>query len=118
IVTIMLNLSAVRLLTYLLRNPPIQNPGRSDPISKSVLDSARLPDLLDLINPALRLDAGLIIALLAVAVVFWLMFRSTIGFELRASGTNPDAAHYAGINASVVIVAAMAISGALAGLAG
>ena len=91
IVTIMLNLTAARLLTYLLRNPPIQNPERPDPISKSVLDSARLPEILDWIEPALRLHAGIIVALVAVAVVYWLLFRSTIGFEFRASGANPDA---------------------------
>jgi simple sugar transport system permease protein len=118
IVTIMLNLTAARLLTYLLRNPPIQNPERSDPISKSVLPSARLPDILDWIEPALRLHGGIILALVAVAVVYWLLFRSTVGFEFRASGANPDAAHYAGIRAGVVIVGVMAVAGALAGLAG
>lgn len=118
IVTIMLNLTAARLLTYLLRNPPIQNPERSDPISKSVLPSARLPEILDWIEPALRLHGGIILALLAVAVVYWLLFRSTIGFEFRASGANPDAAHYAGIRAGIVIVGVMAVAGALAGLAG
>jgi simple sugar transport system permease protein len=53
-----------------------------------------------------------------VLLVYWLLFRTTIGFEFRASGANPDAARYAGMRAGVVIVAAMAISGALAGLAG
>ena len=118
ILTIMLNLTAVRLLTYLLRNPPIQNPERSDPISKTVLESARLPELLSWIDPALRIHGGLIVALLAVGLIYWLIYRSTIGFEFRASGANPDAAHYAGIKAGFVIVAAMALSGALAGLAG
>lgn len=118
IVTIMLNLTAVRLLTYLLRNPPIQNPARPDPISKSVLPSARLPDLLDWAEPALRLHGGIIVAVIAVAAVYWLLYRSTIGFEFRASGANPGAANYAGINAGVVIVGVMAVAGALAGLAG
>lgn len=118
ILTIMLNLTAVRLVTYLLRNPPIQNPERSDPISKSVLDSARLPELLSWLDPALRIHAGLIVAIVAVGLIYWLIYRSTIGFEFRASGANPDAAHYAGIKAGFVIVAAMALSGALAGLAG
>lgn len=118
ILTIMLNLTAARLLTYLLRNPPIQNPERADPISKSVLDSARLPDILDWIDPAMRLHAGLFVMLGAVLLVYWLLQRTTVGFEFRASGANPDAARYAGMRAGFVIVAAMALSGALAGLAG
>jgi simple sugar transport system permease protein len=118
ILTIMLNLTAARLLTYLLRNPPIQNPERTDPISKSVLESAQLPHLFAWIEPNLRVHAGIFLALGAVLLVYWLLFRTTIGFEFRASGANPDAARYAGMRAGVVIVAAMAISGALAGLAG
>ncbi|HHY50424.1 MAG TPA: ABC transporter permease [Alphaproteobacteria bacterium] len=118
ILTIMLNLTAARLLTYLLRNPPLQNPERSDPISRSVVETAQLPQLLDWIDPGLRLHAGLLLALGAVALVYWLLYRTTIGFEFRASGANADAARYAGMRAGFVIVAAMALSGALAGLAG
>jgi len=90
ILTIMLNLTAQRLLTYLLRNPPIQNPARSDPISKSVLESARLPELLGWIDPNLRLDAGILVAITAMFVVYWLLYRTTLGFECRASGANPE----------------------------
>ncbi len=118
ILTIMLNLTAQRLLTYLLRNPPIQNPARTDPISKSVVESARLPELLSWIDPNLRLHAGILLAIGAVLVVYWLMYRTTLGFELRASGASPDAARYAGIRAGAVIVLSMALAGALAGLAG
>ena len=52
------------------------------------------------------------------AVVSWLLFRSTVGFEFRAVGLNPGAAKYAGIRVSRTVVLAMVISGALAGLAG
>jgi ABC-type uncharacterized transport system permease subunit len=51
-------------------------------------------------------------------VVYWLLFRAKLGFEFRASGANPDAARYAGMRASLIIVLAMCIAGALAGLAG
>jgi simple sugar transport system permease protein len=118
ITTIMLNFIAFRLTDYLLRNPPIQKPGRSDPISESILPTAELPKLLDALDPALRIHAGLLIALVAVAAVWWLLFRSTIGFEFRASGANPDAARYAGMRSGVIIVLVMACAGALAGLAG
>jgi simple sugar transport system permease protein len=118
ITTIMLNLIAVRLLEYLLRNPPLQRPGRSDPISASVLPSAELPRLLTFLDPSLRVNAGILIAIALVGFVYWLLFRTTLGFEFRASGFNPDAARYAGMRAGVIIVATMAIAGALAGLAG
>ena len=116
--TIMLNLISFRLLDYVLRQPVIQKDGRSDPISKAVLETAELPRLLAFIDGNLRLHAGLFIMLLAVAVVYWLLFRSKLGFAFRISGENPGAARYAGIHAGLTVVLAMAIAGALAGLAG
>ena len=116
--TIMLNLISFRLLDYLLRQPYIQKEGRSDPISKAVLESAELPRLLTFLDPNLRLHLGLFIMLVAVGLVWWLLFRSKLGFAFRISGENPGAARYAGIRAGLTIVLAMAIAGALAGLAG
>lgn len=118
IVTIMLNSIALRLIDYLLRSDFIQREGRSDPISKSVLDSAELPRLLTWLDPNLRLHAGIFIAIAAVIFINWLLFRTRTGFEFRASGESPDAARYAGIRAGLVIVLAMSMAGALAGLAG
>jgi simple sugar transport system permease protein len=118
ITTIMLNLIAFQLTTYLLRIPLMQKPGRSDPISQSALPSAQLPDLLTWIDPGLRLNAGILITLAMVALIYWLLFRTTIGFEFRASGLNPSAARYAGMRSGLIVVLVMAISGALAGLAG
>ncbi|MCB1331114.1 MAG: ABC transporter permease [Maritimibacter sp.] len=116
--TIMLNLTSFQILVYLLRQPYIQKEGRSDPISKDVPVAGELPRLLDWIDPNLRLHAGLFLMLLAVAFVWWLLFRSKIGFAFRASGANPDAARYAGMKSGLIIVLAMATAGALAGLAG
>jgi general nucleoside transport system permease protein len=65
-----------------------------------------------------RLHTGMLIALAMVVVVWWLMWRTTLGFELRTAGANPNAARYAGVNVTRNIVLAMAFSGALAGLAG
>jgi simple sugar transport system permease protein len=118
ITTIMLNLIAFRLVDYFLRNPLIQKAGRSDPISESVLPSAALPQLLDWLSPNMRLHAGLLIMLAAVALVHLLLFRTTIGFEFRAAGANPEAARYAGMRSGLIIVLAMALAGLLAGLAG
>ena len=116
--TIMLNLIALRLLDYLLRLPIIQKEGRNDPISKSVLETAELPQILSFIEPQLRLHSGFLIMLVAVFFVYWLLFHTTIGFEFRSTGSNPDASQYAGIRASLTIVLVMGIAGALAGLAG
>jgi simple sugar transport system permease protein len=118
ITTIMLNFIAMRLADYMLRNPPIQKAGRSDPISESVLPSAQLPKLLTWLDPTLRVHLGIIITLVAVGVVYWLLFKTTTGFEFRSSGSNPDASRYAGMRSSLIIVLVMACSGALAGLAG
>lgn len=116
--TIMLNLISYRLLDYMLRMPFIQKEGRADPISKSIPEAAELPRLLAFIDPNLRLHAGIFLMLGAVAVVAWILFKSKIGFEFRASGENPEAARFAGIRSGPIIVAAMACAGALAGLAG
>jgi simple sugar transport system permease protein len=118
ITTIMLNFIAMRITDYLLRNPPIQKPGRSDPISQSVLASAQLPRLLTWFDPTMRVHAGILITIIAVIFVYWFLFRTTVGFEFRASGSNPDAARYAGMRSTLIIVMVMACSGALAGLAG
>lgn len=116
--TIMLNLISYRLVDYLLRLDFIQRAGRADPISRSVLDSAELPRLLTWIDPNLRLHAGIFLTLAAVVVIHWLLFRTKLGFEFRASGASPDAARYAGMRAGLIIVLAMGFAGALAGLAG
>lgn len=116
--TIMLNLISYRLVDYLLRLDFIQREGRADPISRSVLDSAELPRLLTWIDANLRLHAGIFLMLAAVVVIHWLLFRTKLGFEFRASGASPDAARYAGMRAGLIIVLAMGMAGALAGLAG
>ncbi|MGE5261825.1 MAG: ABC transporter permease [Acidobacteriota bacterium] len=65
-----------------------------------------------------RMHIGFLLALVTAGAVWWLMFKTTLGFEMRMVGANPDAARYAGINISRNIVVTMAISGALAGVAG
>ena len=118
ITTIMLNAIAANLLNYLLRLSWVQREGRADPISKDVLPSARLPQLLGWIDPQLRVHLGFILALLMAWFVYWLLFKSTIGFEFRAVGMSPSAARYAGMNVTRVIVMVMATAGAIAGIGG
>lgn len=117
IVTIMMNFIALRMLDFLLKTSAFQRPDRPDPISKIVQPSAELPGIPGA-NLTLRVHAGIILALLAAWGVWWLLFRSTKGFEFRAVGTNPDAARYAGISVGWTYVAVMGLAGALAGLGG
>jgi general nucleoside transport system permease protein len=116
--TIMLNFIAYRFVDWLLKRPAIIREGRFDPVSKDIEPTARLPQLLDWIEPALRLHGGFLLALFMAWVVWWVLFRSSVGFEFRAVGSNPDAATYAGMSVTISTVLVMAFSGGLAGLAG
>jgi general nucleoside transport system permease protein len=95
----------------------LQDPHQASvPVSSTVAGSAKLPVFWG--NAALQgLDIGLFIAL-AAAVVFWVILnRTRLGFEVRATGLNPDAASYSGINVAKNYFVAMAISGSFAGVA-
>lgn len=118
ITTIMLNYIALRLVDYFLKTSIFQREGRNDPVSKTVEASANYPAFLSSIDPALRVHAGLFVALAAAVFVSWLLFRTTIGFEFRAVGANPNAARYAGISVTKVYILVMLVAGALAGSAG
>jgi general nucleoside transport system permease protein len=111
IVTIMLNYVALSILLWLLTLNAFQLPGSNNPKSPIVDSDARFPDLLGV-------HSGVYVALLAAVVVWWLLSRSTIGFEMRAVGANPDAARTAGISISKAYILAMLVAGLLAGLAG
>lgn len=65
-----------------------------------------------------RLNIGIFLAVATAILIWWLLFKTTLGFEMRTVGANPDAARYAGINITRNIVVTMALSGALAGIAG
>jgi ABC-type uncharacterized transport system permease subunit len=117
ITTIMLNYIAGLFIFFLLNNwEVIQREDRTQPISKGLVEYVTIPGILPI--PELRLHLGFLVALAAAGVVSWFLFRTTRGFELRAAGLNLAAARYAGMGASASIVAAMAISGALAGIGG
>jgi len=111
--TIMMNWIAFRFSDWLLHGP-MKAPGYR-PLTPQIEASAELPRLFP---PPLRFHFGFFVALAVAVVVYWLLFKTTIGFEIRAVGANPDAARYAGINITWNFVLAMILSGALAGLAG
>ncbi|MGB3843903.1 MAG: ABC transporter permease, partial [Bacillota bacterium] len=91
----------------------LKEPGQI-PQTPAVAATARLWRIL----PGTRLHFGLILALGAVCLVYYLLFKTTLGYEIRAVGLNPHAARYSGINVSRDIIIAMTISGALSGAAG
>lgn len=115
ITTIMLNYIAYRLLDYALGSTAFQRPGRNDPISKPVAESARLPDVG---LGELQFHAGLFVAIVAVVGVWWLLGSSTVGFRMRSVGANPSASRYAGMRVGATYILSMALAGGLAGLAG
>ena len=115
--TIMMNAIAVQIMNYLLRGPMI-DPVQLDRASR-IPETARLQRTFDL--PRLvptRLHLGALIAVILAFVVFVFLWRTTIGYRIRAVGLNPEAATYAGINVKRYIVLSLLLSGAFAGLAG
>ncbi len=137
ITTIMLNYIAFRLLDYLVTGP-LKDPSASALRTPFVASTAQLPRFIGALedpsltggqtyrplivsadpNWNLRLHLGFAIALLAVWGIWWLLNRTTTGFEIRTVGANPEAARYAGMSITKNFVLAMALSGVLAGLAG
>jgi ABC-type uncharacterized transport system permease subunit len=118
ITTIMLNWIAIWTGAYLFgQNGPLQNDVQSIPVSNDVAESAKLPVFWG--DPLLQgLSIGIFVAIAAL-VVFWIVInRTTLGFEVRAVGFNPEAARYGGISVARNYFLAMAIAGLFAGLAG
>ncbi|MCH7790560.1 MAG: ABC transporter permease [Acidobacteria bacterium] len=117
ITTIMLNSIALFLTRWLVnsRDPVVlRDITNTAPSTRPIPDAGRLPELVDS-NPPLHWGVFLMIA---AAVLVWFVFkRTTLGFEMTTVGTNPLAANYAGIGVSKILVIAMTVSGALAGLA-
>ncbi|MDO5700925.1 MAG: ABC transporter permease [Bowdeniella nasicola] len=112
IVTIMLNSVALYLLSYCLKTTTYIGQGFAGK-SEQMSSSAVYPLL---IGSPFRLHSGIIVALLAAVFVWWLLERSTLGFEIRAAGANPAAARTAGVSVNRTIILTMIIAGALAGL--
>ena len=113
--TIMMNYIALNTISFLL-NGPMKDRDPNNVIARTPLiaDSARMPTIFE----GLRIHWGFILALIVAYLVWWMLNKSTLGFEIRTVGANPDAAKYAGINVKRTIILTMALSGMLAGLAG
>ena len=114
IVTIMLNYIAFLLVDWLV-NGPLRAPRSTAPKTPDILATAMLPRFFAAPD---RLHSGILVALFAVALIWWFLNKTTLGFEIRTVGANRDAARYAGINVTRIFVLSMGVAGGLAGLAG
>lgn len=115
IVTIMLNYVMEYLLLYLLGLAVFRRKGNPNPISPVIAHDAVLPQLF---GHGLRVNVGFLIALAAAAGMWWLLHRSTTGFQVRTVGSNPRAARSAGMSPERTWIIVMLLAGGLAGLAG
>ena len=116
IVTIMLNYVGFYLVFFMLSQQGLlQAPGSGNPKSAAARETAVMPQIL---GERFNLHLGFVLALVAVAVVWWLLSRATLGYRIRAVGENPSAARAAGIDVGRTYVVVMLIAGALVGLAG
>ncbi len=113
--TIMLNYIIFLFAAWVVGPNGPMNAGGGAPRSPGILDAAKLPQFLP--NPV-RLHWGFLLAIGAVFFVYWLLWKTTIGFEIRTVGASPTAAKYAGIAVGKIFVLTMSLSGGLAGLAG
>jgi len=113
ITTLLLNYVAQYLISYLVQGPMMQ-PGAPSPFSPKLAESALLPRIL----PQTQTHAGVLIALIAAGIVWVVLVRSPLGYQIATVGQNPTAAHYAGMSVKRTIILVMAVAGGLAGLAG
>ena len=114
VTTIMLNYIFADVLYWAVSGPLVPA-GAPQPITINVADSSNafLPTL-----PGTDIGLGFLIALVMVPVIWVLLYRTTLGFEIRTAGANPDAARYGGMRPRRLIVLTMTLAGLLAGLAG
>lgn len=115
--TVMMNAIAVQFMNFFLTGPMI-DPAQAD-IASQIPQTARLEEAYRL--PRLvptRLHLGALIAVVLAFLVYILLWRTTLGYRIRAVGQNPHASRYAGINVKRYIVLALLLSGAFSGLAG
>jgi len=113
VTSLLLNYVAIAWVDHLVYGPWRDPASSNFPLTPLFPESARLPQF-----GGLRVNGGLLLALAAAALVYVVQERSRLGFAIRVMGDNPAAARYAGIGLAGTTVAAMALSGGLAGLAG
>ncbi len=113
VTTVMMNSIAVQIVSWIIKGP-LQEPRHFYPETAEIVNAAKLPVLV----PGTRLHLGLVIGLAMAVAAYILIFKTVLGFQIRAVGSGALAAEYAGINVRRNVVLAMAISGGLAGMGG
>ncbi len=113
VTTLLMNSVVIFVVSFLL-NGPWRNPVSGWPQSADIAASAMMPRLL----PRSRLHFGFIVALVAIAVIWFILSRTRLGLRMRATGQGQDAARFMGINIGRTMLTAALISGGIAGLAG
>jgi general nucleoside transport system permease protein len=111
---IMMNYITYRLISWLLAGPMSRNAAAKTPISPLILPTSYIPQIFNGVN----FHLGFFIALAVAFIVWWVLFKTTWGFNLRTVGNNPRAAKYAGMSIAKTTILGMLASGALAGMAG
>jgi ABC-type uncharacterized transport system permease subunit len=114
VTTLLLNFIMLLFVSYLLEGPMKDPMGMGWPKSTPLIPEARLPRIVE----GLRLHWGFALAILAAVVVWVIQTRTTLGFEIRAVGQNPEAARFAGMPVNAVLVKTALLSGGLAAFAG
>lgn len=114
VTTLLFNFIMLLFVSYLLEGPLKDPAGLGWPKSERLVAEARLPRIVE----GLRLHWGFALALIAAAAVFVIERRTTLGYEMRAVGSNAEAARFAGIPVGRVVVKTALLSGGLAALAG
>lgn len=115
IITIMMNYIALHMSNYIIRNFLSDRGDASNRIAETA--SLKTSGLTEALGFS-QVHWGFILAIIAVVIMWFLLEKTTMGYELRSSGFNPHAANYAGMNVKRNIIMSMMISGAFAGLAG
>ena len=111
--TIMLNYIAALGVNWLIHGP-LKDPAAGFPRTAMIPINAQLPILI----PRTRLHLGVVMAIVLAVLLQWILWRTSLGFRIRAVGQNKTAARYGGINVGRTMMIAMLISGGMAGLAG
>ena len=122
--TVMFNYIATQLYSYCLRVPlldPAVAGGAGDPQTVKLAENQWLPRINEIIEntpKGTRFHTGILIALVLAVIVYLFMWKTPVGFKMRAAGASDRAARYGGISVNKYLVLAMLVSGACCGLAG
>lgn len=118
IATIMLNWIAFYFSNFMIKSTWLARPNSEASVSINESASIGIDWLTDLVGPATKVNWGIVISIVLVLIIAFILFKTTLGFELRGVGHNKFGAEYGGINVNRSILQSMAIAGLLAGIAG